>query len=281
MKKLLLLVLAVLSLALLVGCGGGGGGSDTPSKTTFSISGYVLDADGHACSGYTVALFSIDKIVAEKTTASNGYYAFTDLKAGEYKVVAYNTDYEMLSIEEQYTTYTGKVDVEKDLEVVPAAISKGLVKADYVYNSEDGYTSTWTPYEGVGETTDGRTISYAFSTDTTTKDVELYNFYVKFDDGSISKIQGTISGGQLDINTEVPVCNSALSGFSKGDCTVTKGDTYILCLEGAGCFVVSEMNVTSSNPMINDQKYYVSPELGWIVKYNDGTGADFTLVDID
>lgn len=284
MKKLMILLLAVLSVVMLAGCGGGGGGSDSPKVTKVTISGQVITADGSYCKGFKAALYNLTDAdpLDVITTNSLGEFSFPNLEPGYYKVIAYNDGFKMFSNTSVYTLYDGTVpEVIEDVTVIPFRMNKSAVKKTFTYASGDA-VSVWTPDNSLApKTKDGRKIITVFFDKTMTKgDSEHFNNFVKFEDGSISKVEGVVSGGAWRINKEIPVCNADLSDFTCGNYSVISGDTDTFFVKGFGTFVGSPMVVTSSDPMFNTSVYLISPDLGWISEYNTD-GDTFVLSSID
>ena len=282
MKKLLILLVAIITAALVIGCGGGGGGShkDKPA-TVVTLAGKVVNEDGKAQSGIKVQVFSpIDETPIDQcTTDKEGEYIFDDIPAGIYKIIAFKEGF----------TYIGWIDYKpyengvttKNITINPYKISKSAFKDDFVFAS--GSTkSYWSPVDVEYKTTDGRTVVIAFSEKDSNKgDSEKFNFYAKFSDGSISKIQGTIKNEKLKINKEIPVCNAKLTDFSKGDFTVTASEPSLMFLDGLGTYIASTMVVSGSDITFTTSTYVVSPEFGMFVEYNVDSIDTFRLISID
>jgi len=283
MKKIYLILAAlIVSSLLFVGCGGGSSSSD-PGATTVTINGVVKDSTDTVVSGATVELYNTTSGTPLEISSTNvkGEYSFAPRDPGNYKIIVYKgNDFALISNDTDYTSYkASNTPYVKNIVVKPFSINDNALTGTIKYTSTSA-NSTWTLNSLKPITTDGRNIINVYFDATTTKgDVHHFNNYVKFSDGSISKIEGNVvssGSNNWDITKEVPVCNASLTDFSVGTYTVTVTGKELKYISGLGEFFVAKCEVTSTDPTFTTSYYYVSPDFGWFVQYQN----DFELFTI-
>ncbi len=280
MKKLLVLLVVILSAALIIGCGGGGGGSshhDDPLDNVL-LTGKIQNDSGKGQSGIKVQVFDLESEVpvTQCTTDKDGSYVLDEIPAGEYKIIAFKEGFSYIG-SVNYKKYENGT-YNKTITIRPYKISSSAFTKKLTFISGSA-KSTWTPVSESYKTTDGREVVTAFSeTASNMGDSEKFNFYAKFKDGSISKIQGVVKKGKLKINKEIPVCNEKLTNFSVGDFTVAASEPSLMFIDGIGTYITTSMVVSGTDMTFTTSTYIVSPEFGMFVEYNVDGIDTFTLV---
>ena len=281
MKKIYLILAAlIVSSLLFVGCGGGSSSGGDSGATTVTINGVVKDATDTVVSGAVVELYNMTSGTPLEISSTNakGEYSFAPRDPGNYKIIVYKgNDFALISNDTDYTSYkASNTPYVKNIVVKPFSMNDDALTGTIKYTSTSN-NSTWTLDSRKPITTDSRNIINVYYDATTTKgDSEHFNNYVKFSDGSISKIAGQVVGSTWDITKEVPVCNASLTDFSVGTYTVTVTGKELKYISGLGEFFVAKCEVTSTDPTFTTSYYYVSPDFGWFVQYQN----DFELFTI-